>query len=316
VRFAFTDDQLAFRDAVRDVLEKECPPAVVRDAWENSDGRSGRAWAALAEMGVLGALVPEAQGGLGLTMLDVVLLAEETGRAALPEPFVEHVLVGAPIVASAAVADGSVTLSAGDPNVPYAESADVLVIGAREAVVVDRTTAKLEPVPSVDRSRRVCSVTANDVLRSLDAGESHAAFDRGALGTAAQLLGLAGALLDTTVEYVAERRQFGVPIGSQQAIKHKLADVRVALEFARPLTYRAAYSLANGDPEAGTHVSMAKARAGDVAALAARHALQCHGAIGYSFEHDLHLWMKRAWALVATWGDSAWHRERVARAIL
>jgi alkylation response protein AidB-like acyl-CoA dehydrogenase len=115
---------------------------------------------------------------------------------------------------------------------------------------------------------------------------------------------------------VVQRRQFGVPIGSQQAIKHKLADVRVALEFARPLTYRAASSVATGDPDASIHVSMAKARAGAVAALAARHALQCHGAIGYSFEHDLHLWMKRVWALVVTWGDDAWHRERVARAIL
>ncbi len=107
-----------------------------------------------------------------------------------------------------------------------------------------------------------------------------------------------------------------MPIGSFQAIKHQLADVRVALEFARPLTYRAAYSLADADPAASVHVSMAKARAGDVAVLAARHALQCHGAIGYSFEYDLHLWMKRAWALVVTWGDGAWHRERVARAIL
>jgi len=316
VRFAFDDDQLAFRDAVRDVLEKECPPAVVRDAWENADGRSGRAWTALAEMGVLGALVPEAQGGLGLTMLDVVLLAEETGRAALPEPFVEHVLVGAPIVATEAVADGSITISAGAPNVPYAESADLLVVGADEAVVVASETAKLEPLRSVDGSRRVCSVTTTEVLRVLDADESHSAFDRGALGTAAQLIGLAAAMLDTTVGYVAERRQFGVPIGSQQAIKHKLADVRVGLEFARPLVYRAAYSLATEDPSASIHVSMAKARAGDVAALAAGHALQCHGAIGYSFEHDLHLWMKRAWALVAAWGDSAWHRERVARAIL
>jgi alkylation response protein AidB-like acyl-CoA dehydrogenase len=159
-------------------------------------------------------------------------------------------------------------------------------------------------------------VTARDVDRVLVEDEHGAAFDRGALGTAAQLLGLTAALLATTVEYASQRYQFGAPIGSYQAIKHKLADVRVALEFSRPLVYRAAVSVSEDDPAAPVHVSMAKARAGDAAALAARHALQCHGAIGYSYEHDLHLWIKRVWALGAAWGDGAWHRERVARAIL
>src|SRR3954447_11950045 len=100
MEFAFTEDQLTFRDAVRDLLAKECPPAVVRAAWSNAHGRSGAAWDALGAMGVLGALVPEPSGGLGLTELDVVLLAEEAGYAALPEPFVEHVLVGAPLLAA------------------------------------------------------------------------------------------------------------------------------------------------------------------------------------------------------------------------
>jgi alkylation response protein AidB-like acyl-CoA dehydrogenase len=142
------------------------------------------------------------------------------------------------------------------------------------------------------------------------------AFDRGALGTAAQLLGLGRHLLDVTVEYARHRQQFGAPIGSFQAVKHKLADVRLALEFARPVVYRAAYSVAGGDEARPTHVSMAKAYASDATLLAARHALQVHGAIGYSYEHDLHLWLKRAWALAAAWGDAAWHRARVGRAIL
>ena len=119
-----------------------------------------------------------------------------------------------------------------------------------------------------------------------------------------------------TVDYVGERKQFGRPIGSFQAVKHRLADVRIAIEFAAPLVYRAAYSQATGDPDAMLHCSMAKAQSADAAGLASRAALQCHGAIGYSFEHDLHLWMKRVWALVAAFGDRAWHRERVARAIL
>jgi alkylation response protein AidB-like acyl-CoA dehydrogenase len=309
VDFAFTDDQLAFRDAVRAVLERECPPSVVRAAWTNADGRSGAAWKALGEMGVLDALVPEQDGGLGLTELDVVLLAEETGRAALAEPFVEHVLVCAPILGSA----DDRTFSAGEQLVPYAASADVLIV---DGAVAQRTDVELTERASVDASRRVYEVTVTTPERPLAGEQRVRVFDRAALGTAAQLLGLAQHMLDMTVAYTVERKQFGVPIGSFQALKHKLADVRIALEFARPLVYRAAASLAERADRASVDVSMAKTQASEAALLAARHALQCHGAIGYSFEHDLHLWMKRAWALAAAWGDAAWHREHVARAIL
>jgi alkylation response protein AidB-like acyl-CoA dehydrogenase len=316
VELAFTDEQVAFRDAVRDLLAKECPPAVVRAAWENESGRTKGAWAALADMGVLGALVPEAAGGLGLTELDVVLLAEEAGYAALPEPFVEHALVGAPLVGTDTAATGEATVTAGDPLVPYAASADLIVLLAPEPILVARRDARLDPVTSVDGSRRLARVTTTAPERALDRTELSRAYWRGNLGYAAELVGLGRRLLDTTVEYVQQRRQFGVPIGSFQALKHKLADVRIALEFAAPLVHRAAYSLAHDDPALGLHGSMAKAQAADAARLAARHALQCHGAIGYSYEHDLHLWMKRVWALSVAWGDAAWHRERVALAVL
>jgi alkylation response protein AidB-like acyl-CoA dehydrogenase len=318
VEFAFTDDQLAFRDAVRDLLAKECPPAVVRAAWTNADGRSGAAWAALGAMGVLGALVPESAGGLGLTELDVVLLAEEAGWAALPEPFVEHVLVGAPVVVEELpdVVAGVVTVTAGDPLVPYATAADVAVLLAPGAQVVRRAGSEFAAEASVDGSRRLGRlVRAEDATPLSRAGLSQA-FWRGTLGYSAQLVGLARRMLAMTVEYVGERKQFGAPIGSFQAVKHHLADVRIAIEFAAPLVHRAAYSMTTGDPDAALHCSMAKVRSADAAELAARAALQCHGAIGYSYEHDLHLWMKRAWALSRTWGDASWHRDRVARAIL
>ena len=182
-----------------------------------------------------------------------------------------------------------------------------------------RAAATVEPCASVDGSRALARVLADAASGTPLAGPDGAArcaFDRGALGTAAQLVGLARRMIDMTVEYAKERRQFGVPIGSFQAVKHHLADARIALEFARPLVYQAAWSLDEGEPDAPVHVSMAKATAGDAALLAGRTALQCHGAIGYSYEHDLHLFMKRAWALAAAWGDAAWHRARVGRAIL
>ena len=118
------------------------------------------------------------------------------------------------------------------------------------------------------------------------------------------------------VSYAKERRQFGKPIGSFQAIQHHLADALLKIRFAKPVVYRAAWSVARCDPAADLHVSMAKCFAADAAEVACRKSLQVHGAIGYTFEYDLHLWLKRAWALRRAWGDPEDHRSRVGDAIL
>jgi len=312
MRFSFTDEQLAFRDALRDLLARECPPSVVRDAWTNENGRTDKVWARLGEMGVLGA-------ALELTDLDLVLVLDETGYSAVPEPVVEHLAVAVPLLPDPSrAATGEITVVTafeGQGPVVYAESADAVVMGSEAGIVLLEDFEVSPTSPSVDGSRRLGEV-AGSGARVGDADAFQRAFDRGALGTAAQLIGLARRMLDITVEYVTERRQFGVPVGSFQAVKHHLADARIALEFARPLVYRAAWSMSEDDPERSVHVSMAKAMAGDAAQLAAAKALQCHGAIGYSYDYDLHLFMKRAWALAAAWGDAAWHRARVGRAIL
>ena len=133
--------------------------------------------------------------------------------------------------------------------------------------------------------------------------------DRLALGAAAQLVGLGQRMLDLTVDYAQQREQFGVPIGSFQAVKHHLADALKELAFARPAVRRAAVTKEPRD------VSMAKALASDAASFSGRQALQCHGAIGYTVEHDLHRFLKRTWTLARTHGDAAWHRERIARAL-
>jgi len=357
MRFAFTDDQLAFRDAVRDLLSKECPPEVVRAAWPDGTDAHGarkgegaradpdrvaRSWTALADMGVLGIAVSEANGGLAMGAGDWVLLAEETGYVALPHPFVETACVVAPLLDSV-----------GDPDGVVAE----LVAGTRQAAVVPLTGSLvpwgdavtylllLDHRPSVDGpwvarrvSRGVALGNEQDEQRhlasSIDAGrhvvqlgawasksvvghsdDAAMAFDRGALAVAAQLVGLGRRMLDITVDYVKERRQFGVPIGSQQAVKHHLADVAKSLEFAAPAVYAAAWAIDAGDDQASRAVSTAKALASDAARLAVRNTLQCHGAIGYTVEYDLHLYLKRAEALSRAWGDAAWHRRRVAAAL-
>jgi alkylation response protein AidB-like acyl-CoA dehydrogenase len=338
VRFAFTDDQKLFRDALRALLEKECTADVVRRAWApDTDGRSPALWGKLADLGVLGLCVPESIGGLGLTEIDFVLLLEESGRAALPEPIVETSAVGAPLLAETGndelsrtwlprVSAGQARLAVGLESSPFvadAHVADLLLLQrANELHALTREQVKLAAEPSVDGARRLFSVgwtpgPATRVATGPTAGAALArAFDRGALGASAMLLGLARHLIDATVEYAKVRKQFGSAIGSFQAVKHHLADALVKLEFARPVVYRAAYSMSRADRDGPLHVSMAKAYASEASLLAARAALQCHGAIGYSYEHDLHLWMKRVWALAAAWGDASWHRARVGAFVL
>jgi alkylation response protein AidB-like acyl-CoA dehydrogenase len=139
--------------------------------------------------------------------------------------------------------------------------------------------------------------------------------DRAAAGSAALLIGLADRMITMAADYARERQQFGKPIGSFQAVKHLLADARVKLEFARPATYRAAWSLATSQPTVSHDASMAKAMASDAADRAARVALQVHGAIGYTWECDLHFFMKRTWALSRAWGDAPTHRQLVLASI-
>ncbi|HEY2517137.1 MAG TPA: acyl-CoA dehydrogenase family protein, partial [Polyangiaceae bacterium] len=254
------------------------------------------------------------------------------GRFAAPVPLLDTMAVAAPLLRDvghtaplAAIAKGEARVAVGLSGTYLlgAAEADLLLLvrdGALHGVRHADTT--LEAEPSIDGARHLARVRWTPKPETLLASEGAAvqpladAFDRGALGASAELLGLAQRMIEIAVEYAKVRKQFGAPIGSFQAVKHHLASALLKVEFARPAVYRAAYSMAQNDPERSVHVSMGKACAGDAATHAARAALQCHGAIGYSFEHDLHLWMKRAWALAAAWGHADWHRARVATAIL
>jgi alkylation response protein AidB-like acyl-CoA dehydrogenase len=326
VRFAFTDDQLTFRDAVRDFLVAECPPSFVR-AEAASPGDAWRGlWSKLAEMGVVGATAPESRGGLGLGPLDLVLILEETGRASMPGPIVETTAVALPLLGDDAraerIASGDEIVAValdGRDDVAFGSDADWFVVSDGERVgLVPGDDVRAEPVESVDGLRRLAAVEwrADSLIRVGGPDERASARDRGAAATAAQLCGVAAHLLGFAVDYAKERHQFGVPIGSFQAVKHHCADAALKLDYARPVVYRAAYSLQHDDPDRSVHASMAKAYASEAARLAARVALQVHGAIGYTAEHDLQLWMKRAWSLSVAWGDAAAHRGAVADAVL
>ena len=334
--FRHDEDPLLFQETVRDFLAKECTPEVVRAIWESKTGRSPDLWKKLAEIGVAGLLVPEAQGGMGFDETTLVLLLEEAGRAALPEPVIGTSAVAVPLLRELGgalagewlprIAAGDAIVAIGHPVSPFVEDAHVadllLLAHAGELHALRRADARITEQPAGDPARRIASVTFTPSAATRVAeGERAqalvaAALDRGALACAAEALGVCDRLITQAVAYTAQRKQFGKPVGSFQAVKHLLANVKVKLEYARPLVWRAAWSVAHGSANRATHVSMAKLAACEAAALGAKSALQAHGAIGYTWEQDLHLWMRRAWSLEQSWGRSSFHLGRVRRAVL
>jgi alkylation response protein AidB-like acyl-CoA dehydrogenase len=332
--FTFTEDQLLFQESVRDFLVNEVTPERIRESWESASGRSDELWGQLAELGLTGMTVPEEHGGLGMNELDFVLLAQECGYVALPEPLVHTALVAVPMlmeIGGELAAQWLPQVAAGEAKVIVglaqnllvedAHVADLLLLQQGDAIIAaTHEQVSLRLNESVDPSRKLYAVEVGDGASTVAAGDEAAALlasalNRGALGAAAQALGLTQRMIDISVQYTAERRQFGQAIGAFQAVKHHMADVAVRLEYAKAPVHRAAYAVAHGQEVAGHAVSHAKIVACEAANLGARNCHQVHGAMGYTWEVDLHIFMKKAWALANTWGDAGFHKTRVGERI-
>ncbi len=276
-----------------------------------TSGPGRKVWEQLANLGVTALAVPEKFDGIDAHPVDLVVALERLGRWCVPGPVAESIAVAPVLLATddrcAALASGELIATVAlPPRVPRAvdaESAGLVLLATDDGVT---EAAPGEQHESVDPSRRLYDVTAGGEAWQADVNR---AYEFGALATAAQLVGAAEALRDAAVDYAKQRSQFGRAIGSYQAIKHKLADVHIAIELARPLVYGAALTLASRD------VSAAKAAASEAGLLAARAALQTHGAIGFTQEHDLSLWLLRVQALRSAWGDPEAHRRRVLEAL-
>ncbi|MER5207439.1 acyl-CoA dehydrogenase family protein [Streptomyces sp. NPDC002825] len=325
MRFLLDDEQREFARSLDGMLTAADTPAAAR-AWADGNTGPGRAlWSRLAEAGVFALAVPERHDGLGPLPVELAVAFTELGRHAVPGPLVETVAAAAFLdrlddTATAAllpqIASGKALVSlcvpaAGSPYALDADTADAVLVVEGDTVRRAETAGPVQP--SADPARRLARPLGGTVLAQGPAVTAAAAHARevAALATAAQSLGLGLALLDRTVEYVKQRTQFGVAIGSFQAVKHRLADTLIALEFARPLLHSAALALAEGADHAGAEVAAAKVTAGEAAYAAARTALQLHGAVGYTEELDLALWIRKARPLRDAWGTPAACRARV-----
>ncbi len=314
MKFSFTDDQRLFADGLRDLLLNECPASAVRESWDDHSGHLPRLWSQLGAMGVLGLLVPEADGGMGGSLVDAVLLFQELGRAGVPGPVLEHMVVGAPLLATIepSVVDGRSIATAAIDESPYVAHAHVASTIVYDGSVL--TGFEIEDVHGIDGGRRIFSVSGGQRSPLLTATDRLR--DSMAVATAAYLIGLGERMIDIAADYARQREQFGKPIGSFQAVKHLMSDALLKVEFAKAPTYRAAWSLSTESPTAGRDASMAKALASEAAYRASRGSMQVHGGIGYTWEADLQLFMKKAWALGRAYGDPVWHRRRVASSVL
>ncbi|MEM8696008.1 MAG: acyl-CoA dehydrogenase [Pseudomonadota bacterium] len=311
MQFLFSEDQDALIEGVRSFLDGAHGPEKLR-ALDGTPGDGG-VWDALVSLGLTGLLVPEDQGGLGSGLAAGTRIAVELGRANVGQPIVDTALIAAPWLMRkgatdrlADIAGGGCRIALAHPINPWIADLDGADYLLGDDGLIDAPETK--------------ALNTVDPLRSLfapvDISGSDDLLDLAALMSAAQMLGATARMLELATDYAKDREQFGQPIGKFQAIKHQLATVAVKLEFARPVLWRAAVALDERQPRASMHVSHAKLAATDAAMLAAETAIQIHGAMGYTYEVDLHFWMKRAWALAGAWGDRAWHFNRCDAAVI
>jgi alkylation response protein AidB-like acyl-CoA dehydrogenase len=331
VDFEFSPEQEELRRAARALLERYSQRATVRQTVGDpgitgSERTLGQVydrplWGHLAAQGWLGIELPADVGGTGLGGVESCILAEEIGRAMAPVPFLPTLLAAGALHregeadAVAQLVDGSHIgcVAFEDQPAVAAPIADVFIrVRSDQLEVVD--TSAVRPEPAMDRTRPVGWIDADLPGRPLGGPDAVAGLvDRAAVGTSAQLLGGAAAMLELATDYAKTREQFGRPIGSFQAVKHHCADMLVDVECMRSVLWWAAWSVQEGTPDASIAASSAKAWCADAGLRVIETALQIFGGVGFTWEHDGHLYLKRAQLDSLTFGGGRFHRDRLAR---
>jgi alkylation response protein AidB-like acyl-CoA dehydrogenase len=363
VDFDLSDDQLALRQAVRDVAERECPTTLVRAVVDGTDDAADL-WTTYVGLDWPSLTIPEADGGMGYTAVELALVLDELGRVADPSPFLATTSQYAPLVREAfadrddvrrellgAVAAGTTGAGAfaahevqaepagsGDGGWTLRGTARVVVDGDRAervavaaaaadgvgVFVVDAAELTATRRPAFDGSFHVADVALEGVTvaegRAATGPEVEVAVERALeealVGISAATVGAAQRLFELALDHIKDRKQFNVAIGSFQALKHMAVDVYIAIERARALCQFAGLLIAEDDPRRAVTASMAKAAAGDAQRIAVQHGIQFFGGLGYTWENDLQLFVRRAKVGELLLGSAAHHRARVARATL
>ncbi|MBV9410685.1 MAG: acyl-CoA/acyl-ACP dehydrogenase [Acidimicrobiia bacterium] len=322
--FELSDDQRALQEAAADLLGSLATPEKVRASAAKGEAYDNALWTAMVEQGWTGVELAEDQGGLGLGMVEAAVLAEQVGAHIAPAPFIENLLAAGAFAAAKQevwverlVAGDAVACVAWRPDIPvaYAPVADVAVVIDDDAVqlveLAQGPTIEREPAMDLTRPLGWLRLDGRKATTIGGAAEAARLLDRGAALYAAALLGGAARVLDMSADYAKERVQFGKPIGSFQAVKHRCADMLVDVEGMRSTAYWSAWCLSAGEDEASIAASAAKTWCSDAARRVMASGLQVHGGIGFTWEHDLHLFLKRSQLDQVAFGDATYHRDRL-----
>jgi alkylation response protein AidB-like acyl-CoA dehydrogenase len=310
VYFAFTTDQEELRRAARAYLTARFPSDRVAELADSEAGWDPDSWAELTELGWLGVNVPESAGGLGLGFVEQAILLEELARVLYPGPYFSTVALALPALSS----EEQEQVGAGECR--WSAEIDGLVpdLGLVDRVVTANGAAPAsgDVLDSIDTTRRLGRLA--DGERTELEGEVDRA--RMLAAVAAEAVGITQRALEWGVEYAGAREQFGRVIGTYQAISHPLADSYADTELARSLTYWAAWCVDQEPPRALLAASAAKSFAVEAAVSSCERAIQVHGGTGFTWEHPLHRYYKRALALTAFGGHPAAQRADVAAILL
>lgn len=355
--FELTDEQVELQRVVHDLVDRDCPPALVR-AVVDGDDRSGEVWKTLVQGEWPGLTVPAEHGGSGATAVELVIVLDELGRGADPTPFLATTTQYAPLVGEppldaapdllASVAAGGTgsgafaadtvraersgdgwRLSGAAPAVLDGDRADQFAVVASTddvvgVFVLPASDVRARRRTTFDGSLHVAGVELDDATvppsRAATGPAVAAAVERAhqwaLVGLAASTTGACQRIFEMTIDHVRNREQFGVAIGSFQAVKHMVVDMYVSIERARALCQFAALTIAEDDPRREVAASMAKAAAGDAQRLTASHGVQLFGGLGYTWENDLQIFVRRAKIGDQILGSAAQHRGDVARLLL
>jgi alkylation response protein AidB-like acyl-CoA dehydrogenase len=322
--FELSDDQRALQDVAADLLGSMSTPGQVRASAARNEPYDAALWEAMVEQGWTGVELSEADGGLGLGMVEAAVLAEQVGAHIAPAPFIENLLAAGALSGTAQtqwierlVNGDAIAAVAWRPDIPvaYAPVADIAIVIDEDKVLLVELGdgSSIERQPAMDLTRPLGWLRLDGRTQTTIGGPDEATglLDRGATLYAAALLGGAARVLDMAAEYAKERIQFGKPIGSFQAVKHRCADMLVDVEGMRSTAYWAAWCLSADDDDTHVAASTAKTWCSDAARRVMASGLQVHGGIGFTWEHDLHLFLKRSQLDQVNFGDAAYHRERL-----
>ena len=327
MNFDFSDDQHSIKRTAKDLLAERFKMERVRELAEAGESDE-TAWHELCELGWPGIFIDERYGGQGLGVVELIIVMEELGYALAPLPFLSNAAAGLVLQAGGSeeqkerwlpgIASGELRgtvglLKDGEARlVPDGDSAAVIVLCGHEGrTLVERSDAQVEPVRSMDPTRAYARVSTNGAGEALE-GDPLPGLSSAALALAAELTGVAQRAMEMAVEYARERKQFGRAIGAYQAVSHRCAQMLLEVEGARSATYYGAWT-ADAEPESlALAASMAKAYASDAGWRVCTSSLQVHGGIGFTWEHDLHFFLKRATVDGMLYGSAREHRDIVA----